>query len=77
VNLTLHELFDIAGAIVIVCSVLNSFLPPFEWFAKWPNFQAVYRIITMTIARWGAINIKSTIYPSIASPKSGNGSTIT
>jgi hypothetical protein len=72
-NLTLHQIFDWAGAIVIVSSLLNSFLPPYEWFAKWPNFQAVYKIITLTIARWGAINIKSAIYPSIK--QNGNSST--
>ena len=64
-NITLHQLFDWAGAIVLISSLLNSFLPPYEWFAPWPRFQAVYRIITMTIARWGALNIKSSIYPSI------------
>jgi len=64
-NITLHQIFDWAGAIVLVSSLLNSFLPPYEWFAKWPNFQAVYKIITMTLARWGALNVKSSIYPSI------------
>lgn len=64
-NITLHQLFDWAGAIVLISSLLNSFLPPYEWFDKWPNFQAVYKIISMTLARWGALNIKSAIYPSI------------
>ncbi len=64
-NITLHQIFDWAGGIVIVSSLLNSFLPPYEWFAQWPRFQAAYKIITLTVARWGAINIKSAIYPSI------------
>lgn len=65
-NLTLHQMFDIGSAIVLVSSLANSFLPPYEWFAQWPRFQSVYKILTMTIARWGAINLKSTIYPSVS-----------
>lgn len=60
--ITLHQLFDWAGAVVLVCSLLGTFLPPYEWFDKWPSFQAVYKVLTMTIARWGAINLKSVVY---------------
>lgn len=63
-SITLHQLFDWAGAIVLISSVLGTFLPPYEWFAPWPKFQAVYKILTMTVARWGAINLKSVVYPS-------------
>jgi hypothetical protein len=64
-NITLHNLFDWVGAIVLVSSVLNALLPPYEWFAPWPRFQAGYKILSMTIARWGALNVKSLVYPSI------------
>jgi hypothetical protein len=67
-NITLHQLFDWAGAIVLVSSVLNSFLPPYEWFDGWPRFQAVYKVLVMTIAKWGAINLKSVVYPSVTVP---------
>lgn len=68
-NLTLHQLFDWGSGVVLVSSLLNSFLPPYEWFARWPSFQAVYKIIVMTIGRWGAINLKSVLYPEIAPAK--------
>ena len=67
-SLALHKLFDVLGAVVLLSSLAGSFLPPFEWFAQWPRFQAVYKILTMTIARWGALNIKSVVYPSIKQP---------
>jgi hypothetical protein len=67
-NLTLHQLFDWAGAIVLVSSLLGTFLPPYEWFADWPRFQAVYKIFVMTITKWGAINLKSVVYPSVTVP---------
>lgn len=69
-NITLHQVFDVAGAVVIISSLLTAFLPPYEWFTPWPRFQAVYKIVTMTIARVGAINVKSLVYPSL---KPGNG----
>jgi hypothetical protein len=64
-NLTLHQLFDWAGAIVLVSSILGSFLPPYEWFDNWPKFQAVYKVFVMTVTKWGAINLKSVVYPSV------------
>lgn len=66
-NITLHQVFDFVSGFVLVSSILGSFLPPYEWFQPWPKFQMVYRVVTMTIARWGAINVKSLIYPTIAS----------
>ena len=64
--ITLHMLFDWAGAIVLISSVLNAFLPPYEWFDKYPRFQAAYKIFTMTIVRWSAINLKSVVYQQVA-----------
>lgn len=66
-SITLVQVFHWLSAFVLVCSVLGSLLPPYEYFAQWPKFQSVYRVLTMIIARWGAINVKSLIYPSIAS----------
>jgi len=74
-NINLHQIFDWLGAIVLISSLANTFLPPFEWFDKWPNFQAVYKILTMTIARWGAINLKSVVYPTIKSNGGTNDAT--
>jgi len=68
-NITLHQLFDWAGAIVLFCSVLGSFLPPYEWFSQWPRFQAVYKILVMTVTKWGSLNLKSVVYPSMTVPQ--------
>lgn len=65
-TITLHQVFDWAGAVVLVSSLVYSFLPPWEWFDKWPRFQAVYKILTMTIAKWGSLNLKPVLYPQIA-----------
>jgi hypothetical protein len=67
-NLTLHQVFDWAGAIVLVSSLLGTFLPPYEWFDNYPKFQGVYKIFVMTITKWGAINLKSVVYPSVTVP---------
>jgi hypothetical protein len=68
-NITLHQIFDWAGAVVLVSSLLGTFLPPYEWFDRWPNFQAVYKIIKMIIAKWGAISLQSLVYPSMTVPQ--------
>jgi hypothetical protein len=68
-NLTLHQLFDFAGAVVLVSSLLGTFLPPYEWFDDWPRFQKVYKILKMTIAKWGAINLQSVVYPAMTVPR--------
>jgi hypothetical protein len=68
-NISLHTVFDWAGAIVLISSLLGSFLPPYEWFDQWPRFQAVYKILVMTVTKWGSINLKSVIYPSMTVPQ--------
>lgn len=65
-HLTLHQLYDIFTGVVFVSSLLSSFLPPFEWFDKWPGFQAVYKVLKMTVAKWAALNIASVVYPQIS-----------
>jgi hypothetical protein len=67
-TITVHQLFDWFSGIVLVSSLLGTFLPPWEWFAPWPRFQAVYKILVMTITKWGAINLKSVVYPSMTVP---------
>ena len=68
-NITLHTVFDWAGAVVLVSSLLGTFLPPWEWFAQWPRFQSGYKIFVLTVAKWGAINLKSVVYPSMTVPQ--------
>lgn len=67
--MTAHDIYDYATGFVFVSSIVYSFLPPYEWFDKWPKFQAIYKIATMTIARWGAINLRSKLYPEISIDK--------
>lgn len=63
----LHKLFDIAGGVVMGCSLLYSFLPPYETFDGYPRFQKFYKVFTQIIARWGGLNLKSVVYPQIKS----------
>jgi hypothetical protein len=68
-SITLHQIFDWAGAVVLVSSLLGTFLPPYDWFDKWPRFQAVYKIFVMTITKWGSLNLKSVVYPAMTMPR--------
>jgi hypothetical protein len=65
-SFTAHQIYDTITGIVFVSSLVYSLLPPWEWFDKWPNFQAIYKIIVMTIARWGSANLRKNLYPQTA-----------
>lgn len=67
--MTAHQAYDYATGFVFVSSLVYSFLPPYEWFESWPRFQAIYKVFTMTVARWGAVNLRSKVYPEIAVEK--------
>ena len=71
-NITLVTVFHYLTAFVTVNSILGTILPPYEWFAAFPRFQSGYRIFTMIIGRWGSLNFKSILYPSIASTANVN-----
>lgn len=68
-TMTTHDIFDYAAGLVLVSSILSNLLPPWEWFDKWPRFQAIYKIIVMMIARWGAANLRAKVYPEISVEK--------
>jgi hypothetical protein len=72
-HITLVEAFHWLSGFVLACSVLASFFPPYEWFAPWPKFQRVYVVIQEIIGRWGAVNLKTLIYPSIMSTANASG----
>ena len=64
-NITLSQVFSWLSAYVLIMTLVNAFLPPWEWFADYPRFQSVYKLLVKIIAFWGAIDIKSKIYPQI------------
>ena len=70
-----HHYFDIIAAVVLVCSIVGSVLPPYEVFAFAPRFQVVYRILVVFISTVGALNFRSLImklYPSYQQIKNGD-----
>jgi hypothetical protein len=58
-------LFDVLSRTVVVCSLLHTFLPPWDFLAPWPRAQKVYRAIIYVIG-YVAINARSTVYPSVS-----------
>ncbi len=63
--ITLAQVFSWISGYVLIMSLVNAFLPPWEWFADYPRFQSVYKLFVKIVAFWGAIDIKSKIYPQI------------
>ena len=62
-----HYYFDIIAAVVLVCSIVGSVLPPYEIFAFAPRFQVIYRILVVFISTIGALNFRGLMikmYPS-------------
>jgi len=70
-----HHYFDIIAAVVLVCSVIGSVLPPYEVFAFAPRFQVVYRILVVFISTVGALNFRNMMIKLYPSYQSKNGDT--
>ena len=56
---------DIIARVVLICSLLTSALPPWESFAAYPGFQKWYKFLLIFVYRFGALNIKSMLYPGL------------
>jgi hypothetical protein len=70
-----HEIKDIAFDVVVSCSVLHTFLPPWDADAlkPFPRMQAYYRLF-IYLTGYVALNARSTVYKSISvqNPESPN-----
>lgn len=60
-----HHLADIAGSAVIGCSILHTFLPPWDFLNDFPRAQKYYKLVVYVIG-YVAINGRSTVYKSIS-----------
>lgn len=63
-----HWLLDAGGLTLFTCSVLHTFLPPWDVLNDFPRAQKVYKVIVYTVG-YIAINGRSTIYRSISTQK--------
>ena len=60
-----HHIADIAGSAVIGCSILHTFLPPWDFLNDFPRAQKYYKLAVYVIG-YVAINGRSTVYKSIS-----------
>lgn len=60
-----HDWLDIGTRILAVCSLLHTFLPPWEAFNDFPTLQKYYKLLVYCIG-YAAGNGRSTVYRSIS-----------
>lgn len=62
-----HEVKDIAMDVIVSCSVLHTFLPPWDAdaFQPFPTFTKYYKVFIYLVGYVG-INARSTVYKSIS-----------
>lgn len=60
-----HELLDIATQTIVVCSVLHTFLPPYDFLNDFPTAQKYYKAF-IYITGYVGLNARSTVYKSIS-----------
>lgn len=64
-----HWIYDAVAGLVLVCSVLHTFiLPPWDVLNDFPRAQKVYKVIVYTVG-YIAINGRSTVFKSISVSK--------
>lgn len=70
--ITQHQLIDLATETVVTCSLLHTFLPPWDFLNDFPKAQKYYKLAVYVIG-YIALNGRSTIYQSISTTKGNNG----
>lgn len=61
----MHQFLDWAAGAVVVCSILHTFMPPWDILGDFPNAQKYYKVIIYTVG-YIAINGRSTVYQGIS-----------
>lgn len=69
-HITLHELRDIGLEIVFICSIMHTFLPPWDFLNDFPAAQKLYKVFIYLVG-YVAINGRSTVYKSISMQTNG------
>lgn len=67
----MHHFLDGAAAAVVICSILHTFLPPWDILSDFPHAQKYYKVFVYTIG-YVAINGRSTVYQGISVQKQVN-----
>lgn len=60
-----HQLVDLATETVVACSLLHTFLPPWDFLADFPRAQRYYKLVVYVIGYIG-LNARSTVYQSVS-----------
>jgi hypothetical protein len=60
-----HWFFDYAAATIVVCSILHTFLPPWEFLNDFPTAQKYYKAGVYLIG-YIAGNARSSVYKSLS-----------
>lgn len=70
--MNLHEAKDILFSVIVGCSVLHTFLPPWdaEAFQPFPAFVKYYKVFIYVLG-YVAINARSAVYKSISTETTG------
>lgn len=58
-------LMQVALRTVVTCSVLHTFLPPWEFLTDFPKAQKYYKVLVYVVG-YVALNGRSTVYQSIS-----------
>ena len=65
------SLWTIAAETVAVCSILHTFLPPWDFLNDFPRVQKYYKLLVYVVG-YIAINGRSTVYKSISVKQNGD-----
>ena len=60
-----HQLFDFGAGIIAGCSILHTFLPPWDFLNDFPTAQKYYKAFVYMIG-YIAVNGRSTVYRQIS-----------
>lgn len=70
-----HKIFDYVVGLSFVCSLLHSLLPPWDVLQDFPKAQKYYKVVVYIIG-YLAVNARSTVYKSISTNGSTQGTKI-
>ena len=59
------KIFAIVAMISFVCSILHTFLPPWDFLNDFPRAQKYYKVVVYVIG-YIAVNARSTVYNKIS-----------
>ena len=73
--MTLPNWFNDICYFVTFFSVLYAVLPPWEQFNDYPTFQRWYRFMMIFVVKFGSLNVRSIVNPTIQATANQGGTT--